>query len=69
MVGTAVHQLGRTSPSQPKNLNALKPGVQQTAAPAASEDEHRGDQPVDMEQRHDVEADIVRRQAQGESTI
>src|SRR6185437_4359810 len=38
MVGTAVYQVGFTSSSQAKNLSALKPGVQWTLAPAASED-------------------------------
>ena len=37
MVGTAVTQLGRAASSQPKKRNALKPGVQQTEPPAASE--------------------------------
>ena len=38
MVGTAVYQVGWTLPSHSPNLNALKPGVQQTAAPAERED-------------------------------
>src|SRR5689334_17097530 len=38
MVGTAVYQLGVTSSSQPKNLSALKPGVQEMEAPADSEE-------------------------------
>ena len=37
MVGTAVYQVGVTSVSQAKNFSALKPGVQKTLAPAASE--------------------------------
>src|SRR3954469_3215005 len=35
IVGTAVYQVGRTSLNQPKNRNALKPGEQHTAPPAA----------------------------------
>ena len=42
-----------------KKRSALKPGVQTTLPPAASEDEHRRDQPVDVEQRHDVQAAVV----------
>ena len=38
MVGTAVYQVGCTSSNQAKKRNALKPGVQNTAPPAASED-------------------------------
>ena len=38
MVGTAVYQVGRASPSQWKKRSALKPGVQNTLPPAASED-------------------------------
>lgn len=38
IVGTAVYQVGRTSSSQPKNLSASKPGVQEIAAPALTED-------------------------------
>ncbi len=37
MVGTAVYQVGATSVSHSPNLNALKPGVQHTAAPADSD--------------------------------
>ena len=37
MVGTAVYQVGFTSPSSSANLNALKPGVQHTAALAESD--------------------------------
>ena len=54
MVGTAVYQVGRKSPSQSKNCGALKPGVQQTLPPAASEASTARDQAVDMEQRHHV---------------
>src|ERR671925_608098 len=39
MVGTAVYQEGFASSSHAKNLSALKPGVQTTAAPAASDDD------------------------------
>ncbi len=38
MVGTAVYQVGLASSSQAKKRRALKPGVQETEAPAASED-------------------------------
>ena len=38
MVGTAVYQVGRASPSQWKKRSALKPGVQKTLPPAASDD-------------------------------
>ena len=38
MVGTAVYQVGFTSSNQRKKLNALKPGVQTTLAPADSDD-------------------------------
>src|SRR5690242_1085015 len=38
MVGTAVYQLGLASESHWKKRSALKPGVQKTLAPAASED-------------------------------
>src|SRR4051812_12110573 len=38
MVGTAVNQLGRAESNQEKNLKALKPGVQNTDPPAASDD-------------------------------
>ena len=38
MVGTAVYQVGRASPSHWKKRSALKPGVQTTLPPAASED-------------------------------
>ena len=64
MVGTAVYQVGFASSSHWKKCSALKPGVQKTDAPAASDDEHRRDQPVDVEERHDVEAAVVRRQRQ-----
>ena len=37
MVGTAVYQVGRSSSSQPKKRSALKPGVQTTEPPAASD--------------------------------
>ena len=63
IVGTAVYQVGRTSLNQAKKRNALKPGEQETAPPAARLLRVAGDQAVDMEQRHDVEADIVRRSA------
>ena len=46
-------------PSSAKNLSALKPGVQQTRPPAESGASTAGDQAVDVEQRHDVEAAIV----------
>src|SRR5262249_20181891 len=36
IVGTAVYQVGCVSPIQPKNFNALNPGVQQTSPPADS---------------------------------
>ena len=36
IVGTAVYQVGRASSIQPKNLSALKPGVQHTWPPADS---------------------------------
>src|SRR5262245_2059395 len=36
IVGTAVYQVGCVSPIQPKNLSALKPGVQQTSPPTES---------------------------------
>ena len=36
MVGTAVYQVGLASSIQPKNLRALKPGVQNTCEPAAN---------------------------------
>jgi len=36
MVGTAVYQVGAASSIQAKNFSALKPGVQNTRAPAAS---------------------------------
>src|SRR6185312_4782284 len=38
MVGTAVYQVGFTSSSQAKKRSALKPGVQLTDAPEASDD-------------------------------
>src|SRR5512138_2761191 len=34
IVGTAVYHVGFTSAIHPKNLSALKPGVQQTSLPA-----------------------------------
>ena len=64
MVGTAVYQVGFASSSHWKNFSALKPGVQTTDAPAESDDEHRRDQAVDVEQRHDVQAAVGRRQRQ-----
>src|SRR5258708_7240964 len=36
MVGTAVYQVGLASLTQPKNFNALNPGVQNTDPPAES---------------------------------
>ncbi len=38
MVGTALYQVGRASVSHWKKRNALKPGVQKTLPPAASDD-------------------------------
>src|SRR5687767_12487315 len=38
MVGTAVYQLGLISSRSPKKVRALKPGLQQIEAPAASEE-------------------------------
>ena len=38
MVGTAVYQVGCASLSQAKKRSALKPGVQNTLPPAASDD-------------------------------
>src|SRR5918995_4111738 len=38
MVGTAVYQVGRASESHWKKRSALKPGVQNTLPPAASDD-------------------------------
>ena len=38
MVGTAVYQVGFASPSQAKKRSALKPGVQKTLPPAASDE-------------------------------
>ncbi len=38
MVGTAVYQVGRASPSQWKKRSALNPGVANTLPPAASDD-------------------------------
>ena len=43
---------------QPKNFSALKPGVQKIWPPRESGASSAGDQPVDVEQRHDVEAAI-----------
>ena len=37
MVGTALYQVGLASSSQAKKLKALKPGVQNTLPPAATE--------------------------------
>src|SRR5262245_22806964 len=38
IVGTAVYQVGRDSPSHWAKRSALKPGVQNTLPPAASDD-------------------------------
>ena len=59
MVGTAVYQVGFASSIPAKNFSALKPGVQNTAPPRDSGAEQAGDQPVDVEQRHDVETAVV----------
>ncbi len=59
MVGTAVYQVGFASSIPAKNFSALNPGVQNTAAAARQRRQQPGDQPVDVEQRHDVEAAIV----------
>ena len=63
MVGTAVYQVGRASSSQRKKLSALKPGVHTTLAAGGKRGEHRRDQAVDVEERHDVEAAVCRRRA------
>ena len=59
MVGTAVSQVGTRSSSQAKTRSALKPGVQTTVLPARSEAITPCHQPVDVEERHDVEAAIA----------
>ena len=52
---------GRNSSSHAKNCGALKPGVQTTLEPPpTSGASSAGDQPVDVEQRHDVQAAVVR---------
>ena len=60
MVGTAVYQLGLASSSHWKKRSALKPGRAEDAAARGERRQHRRDQPVDVEQRHDVEAAVVR---------
>ena len=60
MVGTAVYQVGLASSIWPKNFSALKPGVQNTEPPRRQRGEQPRDQPVDVEQRHDVEAAVAR---------
>ena len=64
MVGTAVYQVGFASPSQRKEAQRIEAGRAERAAAGRERGEHGRDQPVDMEQRHDVEAAVVRRQRQ-----
>ena len=64
IVGTAVNQLGRAASNSRKKRKPLKPAVQTTEPPEARGGEHGRDQPVDVEQRHDVEAGILRPERQ-----
>ena len=60
MVGTAVYQVGLASSISAKNLSALKPACKDGVA-ARKRGGETGDQPMDVEQRHDVERAVVRR--------
>ena len=64
MVGTPVNQVGSTSFSQPKNFETLYPGEHETWPPAESGARIAGDEPMDVEERHDVEAAILRRESE-----
>ncbi len=62
MVGTAVYQVGRHrfEPfEEPERVEARRAAHRGAGGERAG---HRGDQAVDVEQRHDVEADIARRE-------
>jgi hypothetical protein len=50
---------GPASSIQAKNFSALKPGVQNTCGARRQRRQHAGDQAVDVEQRHDVQAAIL----------
>ena len=63
MVGTAVYQVGSAASSQAKKRSASKPGAHQTEPPAARLDGDRGDEAVDVEERHDVQAAVARASA------
>ncbi len=59
MVGTAVYQVGSASSSQPKNFERVEAG-RATHRRSGGERRQQGrDQPMDMEQRHDIEAAVV----------
>ncbi len=62
IVGTPVYHVGRTSPIQAKNLSALNPLEHDTSPPAESGARRAAIEAVDVEQRHDHEAAVVRRE-------
>ena len=57
-----MYQVGFASRIQAKKFSALKPGVQNTRAAARKRREQARNQPVNVKQRHDVEAAIGRRE-------
>ena len=58
MVGTAVYQVGRSSPASAKKRNALKPGRAADRAAGARARRACRHQPVDVEERHHVQAAV-----------
>ena len=64
IVGTAVYQLGRAVAEPLEEAQRVEAGRAEDAAARGKRGEHRRDQPVNVEQRHDVEAAIVGGQAE-----
>ena len=63
MVGTAVYQVGSSSSSQ-RRTERVEAGRADHGGAGGQRGQQRRDQPVDVEQRHDVEAAVARRQLQ-----
>ena len=60
MVGTAVYQLGFASLEPGEEAQRVEARRAVDAAAGGERRQHRRDQPVDVEERHDVEAAVVR---------
>ena len=64
IVGTAVYQVGPDLPQPGEEAEAVEAGRADNRSAGRDRGQHGGDQAVDVEQRHDIEADVVRRQLQ-----